>query len=441
MPTQVPQNSAVTRIACILVFVLSVIALAYPPMPVLTLFADSEQYRQMSEALFSGHLFPTTGALSEDPHVATPLRPPLFPLLLGIASRIPGINPNTALITLHIILGAFVLTGTRRLLAENIHPLLSTTACGIALYSAKQAAWGILSEWLAMTSLFVACISYLAWGSRTSLRLALVVSLFLSLSTLTRAALIPWLMILPFMLLQAPRGKTRATATVLAMGIFPLVLWGSMNLLRSGSFSLSPYEGLNLVATARSLGPIPVDSHDPESTRRLIAILNEQGVTPSDGAFSAPEVHRWNGEFYEAFHTNFNVTSNAIRTLGENSTTRPSELATRALLAHSERYRRFLRGGVHTILTQYLPLIVACIVSSVWLTRRAQQYARWSLGVATVCVVSLTYLILIFGTMLWLHRYFIPVQPILLFCLTVSSVRLVGAMFGKKSTTANSKTR
>ena len=440
MPTQVAQKSSVTRIACILVSVLSVVALAYPPMPVLTLFADSEQYRQMSETLFSGNLLATTGVRSEDPHAATPLRPPLFPLLLGIASRIPGMDPSTALIALHIILGAFVMIATPRLLAGNIHPLLSTTACGIALYSAKQVAWGIMSEWLAMVSLFVACISYLAWGAGTSLRLALVVSLLLSLSTLTRAALIPWLTILPLMLLQAPRGKTRATATVLAIGISPLFLWGSMNLQRSGSFSLSPYEGLNLVATARSLGPIPVDSRDTESARSLIAILNEQGGTPSDGAFSAPEVHRWNGEFYEAFHTNFNVTSNATRTLGASSTIRPSELATRGLLAHSERYSRFLRGGVHTILTQYAPLIIACLVSSLWLASRAQQYARWSLGVATVCVVSLTYLILIFGTMLWLHRYFIPVQPILLFCLTVSTVRLVGTIVGSNSITANSKT-
>lgn len=425
MPTQLHRTSFLKRLTCTFVALVAITALAYPSLPLLTLIADSQQYREMSEAVFSGHIFDAARDHANAQHIASSLRPPLFPLLLGIASNIPGMTPDAALVSLHIILGAFVLGATLVVMRCALQPLLIIFATGIALYSAKQVAWGIMSEWLAMAWLFLTCVSYLAWIARPSPRLALAVSLCASLMILTRAALLPWLALMLFMLLQAPRGRHRVTATALVTGLLPLALWGATNLHRIGSFSIVPYEGLNLVATARSLGTIPTKANDTEDQQRFIATINAQGVTVPDSGLTQTEIHRWEGEFYKAFHTNFDTTTAAMRSRSNITTVRATEIGARGLRAHADRYQLFLRGGAYTLCVEYLPLIGACLVTAAWLARRDRRHARWSLGVATICVVSLGYLFVIFGTMLWLHRYFIPVQPILLFCLIVSGGRVV----------------
>jgi hypothetical protein len=346
-------------------------------------------------------------------------------------------DPDTALIIAHIAIGAFILGAASLLFAGTTHSLLLVFAAGVALYSAKQVAWGVMSEWLAMSLLFLAVMLYLGWISRPSSRRAFAISLFVSLALLTRVALLPWLALPVFMILQAPRGGRRVTATALVAGLFPLLLWGTINIQRAGTFSILPYEGLNLLATSRSLGPIPLASSDTEEQRRLITAMNEQGTTVSDAALDPAIVHTWDGEFYRAFHANFNLTTTTLRGLEKSVSVRSSTLATRALRSHTERYRRFLRGGVHTLLTDYAPLILACIGVSGWLMRRDPHETRWALGVLTVCVVSMGYLTVIFGTMLWLHRYFIPVQPILTFCLTISVAKLMVSFVERGKITKN----
>jgi 4-amino-4-deoxy-L-arabinose transferase-like glycosyltransferase len=427
--------SRTTRIACFIVAILSVASLAYPPPPVLTLLGDSEQYRQAGEALLSGDIFRPFNEQVRTSHIAVSLRPPLFPLLLGITTHLPLLHPDTALITAHIVLGCLLLVAATVALWGSVNPLLTTLATGFALYSVKQAAWGIMSEWLAMCLLFLAALLYLAWISRASPWLALAVALCLSLAILTRAALLPWFALPLIMILQAPRGTHRVTALAISAGLLPLFLWGAVNLHRTGTFSVLPYEGLNLFATARSLGTIPPAPNDSDPDRRLITDINERGITAPDTAFTPTGVHRWEGEFYGAFHINFNVTTDTLRYLTMPHAGRPYSLATRGLRAHTDRYRRFLWGGVIALTCDYLPLIVLCAIATVWLAQRTPQTARWALGVITLCVISLTYLIVIFSPMLWLHRYIIPAQPILVFCLAVSATRLVGTLLQRRLTT------
>jgi hypothetical protein len=422
---------------CLLVAVLSVTALAYPPLPLLTLLRDSEQYREIGEALLSGHLLDAPAHSDRTSHVATSLRPPLFPLLLGIASLIPGVSSQTALVTLHIMLGALAIGVAPFILTRAIHPLITTLAAGFSIYSVKQVAWGIMSEWLGMVWLFLSCVLYLAWVYRPSPRLALGFSVGLSLAILTRTAFLPWLALLPFATLQAPRGSRRVTATALATGLLPLVLWGAVNLQRTGYFSLVPYEGLNLLATARSLGEIPLSSTDSEAQRHLIKTLNEKGVTASDSALIDTEVHRWDGGFYAAFHRNFDVTTDSLQALEPTSEMRASEIATRGLIAHRDRYKFFLRGGKHTFFENHAPLILTCILTTLWLARRAPRYSRWCLGVMTISVVSVGYLAAILGTMLWLDRYLVPVQPVLLFCTIVSMALVLTTFVRPGRTTTN----
>lgn len=434
MPTRLPHTPFRTRLACVIVAILWIVALAYPPLPVLTLFGDSDQYRQMGKELFSGIFLSASRAASPTADMAVSLRPPLFPLLLGATSHVAGMDPDTALIVAHISIGAFVIGVVSLLLAGTTSAPVVVFAAGLALYSAKQVAWGVMSEWLAASFLFLAGTLYLGWTSRPSSRRAFAIALCLSLTLLTRVALLPWLALPLFMVLQVPREGRGVTALAIGAGLLPLLVWATINLQRTGTFSILPYERLNLLATARSLGPIPLASDDTEGERHLITVMNEQGTTASDAALAPAMVHTWNGEFYQAFHANFALITNTLRGLQNSESGSSRALAVRALRVHADRYRRFVRGGVHTLLTGYAPLILACIVVSGWLMRRDAHETRWALGVLTLCGVSLGYLAVLFGTMLWLHRYFIPIQPILLFCLTISVGKLVATFVPLRGT-------
>lgn len=434
MPTRLPHTPFRTRLACVIVAILWIVALAYPPLPVLTLIGDSDQYRQTAKEIFSGTFLSASRVASPNSDMAVSLRPPLFPLLLGATSHAAGMDPDTALIVAHISIGAFLIGGASLLLAGTTNVPVVVFAAGLALYSAKQVAWGVMSEWLATAFLFLAGTLYLGWTSRPSSRRAFAISLCLSLTLLTRVALLPWLVLPLFMVLQAPRERRGVTAIAISAGLLPLLVWATINLQRTGTFSILPYERLNLLATARSLGPIPLMPQDTEDQRHLITVMNEQGTTASDAALAPAMVHTWDGEFYQVFHANFTLITNTLRGLGNSVSRRSRGLAARALRVHTDRYGRFVRGGVHTLLTDYAPLILACIVASGWLMRRDAHESRWALGVLTVCGVSLGYLAVIFGTMLWLHRYFIPVQPILLFCLTISVAKLIATFVPLRGT-------
>ncbi|MEY4667882.1 MAG: hypothetical protein RL518_581, partial [Pseudomonadota bacterium] len=354
--------------------------------------------------------------------------------------------PTTALIILHLLIATLIVFAAPLLLRQTIPPPLTMIATWVALYSAKQTAWGLMSEWLAMSYLLLSCMLYLSWLSRPTVLRAFGVSLLISLALLTRSALLPWAALLMFMPLQAPRGIGRTTAVALCAGLLPILLWCSVTLQRAGSFSLAPYEGLNLLATARSLGPLPLKGTDSERTRSVITYLNERGVTASDTALVAADVHRWEGEFYGVFHSNFNRAVEALQHSEGHDPLRPLEIAANSLRAHPDRYRLFARGGVRTLIMEYMPLIIACAALSFWLVRRDSRYTRWSIGVATICVVALGYLTTIFGTMLWLHRYIIPAQSVLLFCTVISTARLINTCTGSSAskgrlTTGNSGNR
>jgi hypothetical protein len=114
-----------------------------------------------------------------------------------------------------------------------------------------------------------------------------------------------------------------------------------------------------------------------------------------------------------------------------------TKLATRTLLRYPQSYRLFLRGGIHTLMAEYAPLIATCLITAGVLAARGRRYWRWALGVSTLCVISLGYYATILGMMLWLHRYTMPVQPVILVCLLISLGLLLGNVFGRKSPTEN----
>ncbi|MEY4668431.1 MAG: hypothetical protein RL518_1130, partial [Pseudomonadota bacterium] len=132
VPARPARSPIRTPALCALVAALTLLTLAYPPLPILTLLSDSDQYRQMGEALLGGHFFEHDAPQVDSHHIATLLRPPLFPLLLGLASKIPAIDPTTALIILHLLIATLIVFAAPLLLRQTIPPPLTMIATWVA---------------------------------------------------------------------------------------------------------------------------------------------------------------------------------------------------------------------------------------------------------------------------------------------------------------------
>lgn len=432
MSVQSAKNSSLAL--TISIVIVSCLALAFPPLPLLTLMADSEQYEAMSREISSGTFLQPLD-LSQRSHLASAMRPPLYPLLLVAAHHIPGLNANDALISLHILLGCSILATTPWVLRRVIPPPITACATGIALLSAKQVAYGAMSEWLTMSLLFLSFISYILWRERQTSAGASVTIGLVSLAILTRTAVVPWLALFPIMLVQSDTKKRWSTVRGVGLGLLPLFAWATVNLTRLDAFTLGKYEGLNLLATARSLGAIPLSPDDPQETRNVIEYINTHGITPSPNAFEREVVHQWDGEYYAAFHKNFDTSCDAVITKQSANLPGAAALAARSITAHRDNYRAFVRGGLYTFSRDYAPLIALCLIASLWLARRTPSMSVWSSSVTTVCALSLIYLGSVFGTILWLHRYIMPIQPVLVFCTIVSAARLITSFRGSSKTT------
>jgi len=410
------------------------VVLAFPPLPLLTLLADSEQYKAMSDAIYSGSFLQPLD-LSQRSQLASSMRPPLYPLLLGTAQRIPGMDSNQALVALHLVLGFLILAVTPWLLRRVIAPPLTACAAGVGLLSAKQVAYGAMSEWLAMSLTFLCVISYISWRSRQRCSGSAITITLLSLAILTRSALLPLLTLAPLMLLQSEKEKRWNTAMGITLGLLPLFAWATVNLARLDSFTLGKYEGLNLLATARSLGTIPLSPQDPPDTQDILHYINTHGVTPSPQAFTPKDVHEWDGEYYAAFHKNFDTSCDALIANGSSNTPRTAALAARSIAAHRDNYRAFLLAGWYTFSRLYAPILALCLLANFWLSRRIPSMRIWSSSVSTVCALSIIYLGSVFVTVLWLHRYIMPIQPVLVFCTIVTVGRLIASFRGENKAT------
>ena len=404
-------------------------ALVYPPKPILRLMADSEQYRAMASSILNGDLFHQVDT-STISHLAMVMRPPLFPLLLAVSGLIP-VEPSIALVSLHLFLAIPILILAPITLRKLYPPPLTALACGISLYSAKQVLWGDMSEWLAMSCIFSSTLALLVWSNTKRPLSAFLTSLFVTLAILTRSAFIPWLIIPAAIVFFTPRGSRRGALLVITLGLVPLGIWGALQLHRVQSFSLGAYEGLNLVATARTLGPLPVTAHDSNEKRLVIQRINDRGITSIDMEHSPSKVHEWDGEFYDAFHQNFDEVCASIQNAPPGTTIAAPLLAARGFWEHAGRYGIFLRGGIETFISNYAMLPLSCLAVATWLLIRSPRDHPLATATITICTVTGIYLASIFSSILWLYRYFIPVQPGLIFLELVSLFALLRSFFGK----------
>lgn len=417
-----PRGSLLSRHAYLLTLLAIALALGclvYPPLPVLTLMADTDQYRAMSASLLDGSFLDAVD-LKKATHLATIMRPPLFPLLLAAASIVPGLAPSEALIALHLCLAVAILVASPILLRAIIPPPLTAMACGFALLSAKQIFWGEMSEWLAMSCLLTSTALYVLWLTTKSATSAFATSFLISLAILTRSALIPWLFLPIILFAQAPRVARFTTGIAILTGVLPLVLWGGIQVHRLGSFTLGAYEGLNVLATARSLGDIPLNASDLSASTLVLSRLNERGVTVSDDGLRSEVVHEWDGEFYDTFHHNFDEVCAAVQEIAPGEPFPALRVAARAFFAQASRYRLFLKGGLETLTRECAPLLLTCLGTGLWLLYRYPGSRALACASITVSFVATIYTVSIFTSILWLHRYVSPIQGPLLFLTLLS---------------------
>ena len=398
--------------------------LVYPPMPTYTLLGDSEQYRSSAETILSGELL-TPIDLASTPHLATAMRPPLFPFLVALARVNPLLAYPSSLVALHALIALALMVLAPIQLRRFAPPAAIALFMGIALNSAKQMLWAETSEWLALSLLITSTILLMSSMERFTRSSAFATALTLSLAALTRTALIPFLLAIPIIGATAPRPQRRRTITALSLGVAPLLLWCAAQYHRVGVFSIGAYEGLNPLATARSLGTLPEAPADSPGTRGLIAILNERGLTVSDHALSLRATHLWDGEFYGAFHHNFDLTCAAIKQAEPGKPPSSTAVAIRGFTAHPARYLRFIGSGIMTLARDYLPVVLPCLASAAWLRRRDRGARPLATVACILCCLSLLYLCTVFATMLWLPRYFLPLQPTIIFLSGVCAWNLV----------------
>ncbi len=407
----------------LLIAILFVIALSYPPLPVMTLVLDTEQYRETSKFLLSGKIFVSSQDTDPVPQIHS-VRPPLYPGLLALANLLPSGSGIPSIVLVHLGIGFLILTIIPISLRAVLPMTFTSIALGIGMYAGKQLVWADMSEWLAMCCILSAIGSYLQFAYYQRPRYALYMMAFASCAILTRTALIHFLLLSVFSILLAHRGSRIKVSFFCLAGLTPLVIWTSIKLFGTGLPPGGAYEMSNLIASARTFSQIPLHSKDDPDLVRFITLLNERGVSSDLESLNPSDIHKWDGPFYDLFHKNFTVVDQLLKEFGSTAKLSPIDLFIRGVTSNWEGYCSFLRGGLHTFLDSCLPLIGLCVVINIWLYRRSVEARPFCFVAITLALISLVYLGAIFTVMLWLPRYMAPIQSPLLFCCLVSGYLL-----------------
>ena len=342
------------------------------------------------------------------------MRPPIYPLLLAVVQALSLSDVKSSIVVAHVLITAGVLFFVCRVL-KNVMPTWKVAlGAGAALYATKPIAWAHMSEWVALSLLFAGGSAFIAWNVKPSARLAFSATALISGAVLTRIALTPFLLLPALLMCVASREARRATFGAVLMGLLPLLVWSSLNVLRLGSFGLGPHSGCALAAGARTLGPIPIRQEDSPLTVHFLDSLNTSGISVAPMGWAPSAVHKWDGEYYAAYHRNFDASCGLFRALPPKSV-HAFSIFVRAVAAYPHYYRAFLAGSVYTFCSDYALLFIAAILVILTLVTRRGSYRNLSIASALITITTLCYTASIFLTILWVHRYIVPVQPIMLF--------------------------
>lgn len=396
--------------------------LAYPSLPLLPLITDSDQYTRMSRALVRSEFYRAFDG-AEVP-LTLSLRPPMYPLMLLVADHLPGIGFEDGIVLVHLFLALAVLVVAPYVLRTVLPPIVTVFATGMALYSNKQMIYCHMSEFLSSLFLLTALFSLMLCLTEPSAKRIASTILSVSLSILTRLALLPWIGVLIVLAFFVPGPKRSCVLAAVIIGLLPLVLWASFNLYRLGTFSFGAHGGYLFVAAARTLGDIPHEPEDSEALTNLIDRLNNEGHGVSEEGWRSERVQQWEGEYYQATHWNFGLAWGPLRPeVGKISAL---GLFLRAVRAHRDTYLSFLKGSLYAFTHQYALLIVACLLTQIVIIRQIPRYKAVAVANMVSCGCGLLYMGSIFCTFLWVHRYFTSIQPTVVFSM-FSGVGLIAA--------------
>jgi len=421
------KNLAVSSWGIIGAIAVSLFLLAYPPVPSISLLTDSDQYKEMSDALLTAKFYKAYDG-TELP-LTLSLRPPMYPLMLLIAKSLSQHRLEHGIALTHLFLCFLTLTIAPFVLRSVLSPFITVCATGIALYSNKQLVYCHMSEFLASILILFAFFSLIRLCYSPSLRKSAALTCLVSLAILTRLALLPWLSLVAIAPWLASKAKRGSVMLGIFIGIAPLLLWAAFNLYRLDSFSLGAHGSYLYVAAARTLGEIPLYAEDTAHTSLLIKEFNHQGRGVSPQGWAPEKVQRWEGEYYWAHHWNFDLAIGSLRPLIPK--TSPLQLLLRTIGAHPNNYVALLRGSLYTILSEYALIITVSILIQLIILFKLPRYKPLALASLAICTSSVLYMGSIFIAFLWVHRYFTSVQPVLIFSVFSGLGVLLYERFGR----------
>lgn len=386
-----------------------------PPSP------DAFEYRAFADAVLSGELL-ARRPLQDVPR-ALVTRTPGYPLLLAAADLVvPGGQEAKRVLHLAIGLGGLlyvVLALRRECPAWITAPIVLALQWSMRRYFAAP-----LTEWSCFVGLLCLFATVVRALDAPSYRRLALVGLLTAALVLTRPALIvaTWAP-LASAVLQTKLSQLRAA--VAALVPFALVVaWMGFNLYRIGTFTITPFAGMNAVGVAMLVGHAEVEPGDGRDMRALVRGINEikqppPGISLDLAKMDVPGLAR-------LYNHDVHVVAEAVvQRHGWDRVTYDRMLlayAGRAIRGHRAAYRAYVLFGIERLGVIVPWLLVALVLPVAWLV--AGRHRGLALGVLLMLAIHVLHVILCAAVEVVIDRYFeltwVPLQMASLVALAVA---------------------
>jgi len=357
----------------------------------LTANSDSTEYMTFSAAIRSGELF----APSVDQPLSRGLgtRTPGYPLLLAIAE---SVTPDTvvAVRVLHGLLAVLALLYVPIALRGEV-PVVSSAVSVLFGQTLMQFYYTTaITEWACFNLLLtVFALSARAVDEPSLGRLSLLGFLCAYL-ILIRPAMIVVAAVPPLLaLVQSRFGRVRALVAAAAPFVL-ILLWATFNLYRLGSFTLTPFSGMNVFGVATIVGTPEARPDDGPELAILIREVNARKLPPAGETLESPRmaalgtanIYNWNvhqiGEVVRRQNGWDWVLYNRILI----------EYAWRAIRSNPSGYVAYVAGELGKLSRTLAIFLPAILFASFWLWRG--RHRGLAVGLLVVVAIHVLHIVL-----------------------------------------------